>query len=85
MEVMTSTKPEPAQAQDREAAIRTFLIADVRGYTHFTPPAMGERVHVPAVDLSRALLGNMMRLPFDGRLPPPADPQWDRVPALVKQ
>ena len=36
MEVMTSTKPEPAQAQDREAAIRTFLIADVRGYTHFT-------------------------------------------------
>ena len=36
MEVMTPTKPEPAQAQDREAAIRTFLIADVRGYTHFT-------------------------------------------------
>ena len=62
-----------------------WLRWDDIGYTHFAPPAMGERVHVPAVDLSRALLGNMMRLPFDGRLPPPADPQWDRVPVIVKQ
>lgn len=33
---MPSTKAHPASPQDRETAIRTFLIADVRGYTHFT-------------------------------------------------
>lgn len=62
-----------------------WLRWDDTGYTRFTPPPVGERVHVAAVDLSRALLGNMLRLPFDGRLPPPDDPQWDRVPAIGKQ
>ena len=33
---MPLTKAQPAPPQDRETAIRTFLIADVRGYTHFT-------------------------------------------------
>ncbi len=33
---MPLTKSQPAPPQDRETAIRTFLIADVRGYTHFT-------------------------------------------------
>jgi class 3 adenylate cyclase len=33
---MPSTKAHPAQPQERETAIRTFLIADVRGYTRFT-------------------------------------------------
>ena len=55
-----------------------FLRWDDLGYTRFIPPAIGERVRVPAVDLSRALLGDMFRLPIDGRLPR-LDPHWDRM------
>jgi class 3 adenylate cyclase len=33
---MPSTTTQPVPPQDRDTTIRTFLIADVRGYTHFT-------------------------------------------------
>ena len=53
-----------------------WLRWDTIGYTRFTPPPVGQRVVVPAIDLARAMLGDAIRLPFDGRLPPPNDPAW---------
>jgi hypothetical protein len=53
-----------------------WLRWDEIGYTRFEPPALGETVTVPAIDLARAMLGDAIRLPIDGRLPAPADPAW---------
>jgi hypothetical protein len=42
-------------------------------------------VPASATDLPRALLGDILRLPFDGRLPPPPDPAFAAEPAIAKQ
>jgi hypothetical protein len=41
------------------------------------PPRIGEQVTLPAADYFRASLGDAIRVPLDGRLPPPRDPSWD--------
>jgi hypothetical protein len=55
-----------------------WLRWDETGYARFAPPGIGRSAVVPAVDLARALLGDALRLPFDGRLPPPSDERWSR-------
>jgi hypothetical protein len=54
-----------------------WLRWDEIGYTRFRPPAVGQSVVVPAIDLTRAMLGDAIRLPIDGRLPAPVDAAWE--------
>ena len=42
----------------------------------FTLPEVGESTLLPALDLAAVLLGDTMKLPVDGRLPPARDPQF---------
>jgi len=51
-----------------------------RSYEPFAPPALGRDAVVPALDLPAILLGDMIQLPFDSRLPPPIDPRWTPPP-----
>ena len=51
-----------------------------RSYEPFAPPALGREAVVPALDLPAILLGDMIQLPFDSRLPPPIDPRWTPPP-----
>jgi hypothetical protein len=46
------------------------------GYAPFTPPAQGAHVILPAVDFVRVVLGDGLRVPVDGRMPPPSDLRW---------
>jgi hypothetical protein len=46
------------------------------GYVPFTPPKLGAHVVLPAADFVRAVFGDTVRLPIDGRMPPPPDPLW---------
>ena len=45
-------------------------------FVPFTPPALGETVTLPAADWLRVTLGDAIKLPFDGRMPAPADPTF---------
>jgi hypothetical protein len=47
-----------------------------RGYEPFPIPAIGESRVLPALDLADVLIGDLVRLPFDGRLVPAQDPGW---------
>jgi len=47
-----------------------------RGYEPFPIPAIGESRVLPALDLADVLVGDLVRLPFDGRLVPAQDPGW---------
>lgn len=47
-----------------------------RGYEPFPPLAIGETRVLPALDLAQVLIGDLVRLPFDGRLAPAPDPGW---------
>jgi hypothetical protein len=47
-----------------------------RGYEPFVPPAIGAAVTVPALDLPAILVGDLLQLPFDSKLPPALDPGW---------
>ena len=47
-----------------------------RGYEAFQLPAVGEEVVLPALDLPAILLGDLVPLPLDTRLPPAIDPHW---------
>jgi hypothetical protein len=87
-ELTADGRPAAVLAQfdrDLEDPSLYWLRWDDLSYVPFTPPALGTRVRVPAVDLPRALLGDVLRLPLDGRLPPPPDPAFDREPAIAKQ
>ena len=53
-----------------------FLAWEGLGYVPFTPPEVGHSVTLPALDLAAVLLGNTLKLPIDGRLPPVRDPQF---------
>jgi len=46
-------------------------------FVPFKPPAIGESVTLPAADWLRVTLGDAVRLPFDGRMPPPVDPSFN--------
>ncbi len=46
------------------------------GYVPFTPPAIGHSVVLPRADFVRAVFGDTVSLPIDGRMPPPFDPLW---------
>jgi hypothetical protein len=35
-----------------------------------------QKVTLPAAEWMRVTLGDAVRLPFDGRMPAPADPSW---------
>jgi hypothetical protein len=48
----------------------------VIGYIPFVPPPIGEGVTLPAADFIRVVFGDTVRLPIDGRLPPPRDDGW---------
>jgi hypothetical protein len=61
-----------------------WLRWDEVGYTRWKPPAVGERVTLPAIDLARAMLGDAIRLPIDGRLPPPVDPAWQAETEIAR-
>jgi hypothetical protein len=45
-------------------------------FVPFEPPALGQSVTLPAADWMRVTLGDAVRMPFDGRMPPPADPSF---------
>jgi hypothetical protein len=53
---------------------------DGAGQAPFVPPAIGQSVNLPAADIVRAIIGDSIRLPVDGRLPPAPDPAWDPAP-----
>jgi hypothetical protein len=44
----------------------------------FSPPAIGESTVLPAADYLRVVFGEALPLPFDGRMPTPPDPYWDK-------
>jgi hypothetical protein len=78
-ELMPDGRPAEIEARfDRPLEDPTlyWLRWDEIGHTRFVPPPVGGQVVVPAIDLARALLGDAIRLPFDGRLPAPPDPGW---------
>jgi len=45
-------------------------------FVPFTPPPIGESVTLPPADWLRVTLGDAVKLPFDGRMPPPHDPSF---------
>jgi hypothetical protein len=47
-----------------------------RSYEPFAPPAPGREVILRALDLPAILIGDLMQLPFDSRMPPPIDAHW---------
>jgi hypothetical protein len=49
-----------------------------RSYEPFTPPAIGGEVIIPALDLPAILVGHLLQLPFDSRMPPAIDPHWSQ-------
>lgn len=53
-----------------------FLQWRGRGFEPFPPLAVGETRVLPALDLPEVLVGELVQLPFDGRLVPPPDPGW---------
>jgi len=53
-----------------------FLVWQGLGYLPFELPAVGHSVTLPALDLAAVLLGNTLKLPIDGRLPPVRDAQF---------
>lgn len=53
-----------------------FLQWRARGYEPFPLPAIGESSVLPALDLPDVLVGELVQLPFDGRLVPARDPGW---------
>ena len=88
VELTPDGRPAAILAQfdrDLEDPSLLWLRWDDLSYVPFTPPKLGESVHVPSVDLTRALLGDILPLPFDGRLPPPPDPAFAPEPAIATQ
>ena len=49
-----------------------------RGYEAFPTLAIGGSKVLPALDLADVLVGDLVRLPFDGRLVPAQDQGWTR-------
>jgi hypothetical protein len=83
LEVMTVTadaRPSVVEARfDRELEDPIYIWRQWLDTTFvpFTPPKVGESVTLPAADWMRVTLGDAVRMPFDGRMPAPADPSWN--------
>jgi hypothetical protein len=79
IELCADGRPETILARfDRPLEDPSFVWLQwgVTGFVPFRPPPLGQTVTLPPADFVRAVFGDTVRLPIDGRMPPPKDPLY---------